>query len=110
MRSPAEKWCREQGLDVFVRDTVREREASAANPAPTPVAAARPSRIELIGLEMTVARLIPQTFDERTVEDAREILGRTPDQRPLAVWINVASHLTERPDPFAFQTREGTVG
>jgi hypothetical protein len=128
------RWCRDQGLDLLGRDTSREREVRAervgpavplpapaepageppapAEPAAEPPAPAAPSRseyAELVAIEMTMARIIPQWFDELTVEEAREILERTPHQ-PRAGSIGFANHLIERPDTFAFQTREGAVG
>ena len=59
---------------------------------------------------MIAARVRPQAFDELTVEEARQILGRMPGQSAGAVSLLISTHLTERPDTFAFRTREGSLG
>jgi hypothetical protein len=59
---------------------------------------------------MTEARIVPRTFDELTVEQAREILERVPNQKLEITWLLNDENLVERPDSFAFKTREGTVG
>jgi hypothetical protein len=68
------------------------------------------SQWNLIGLDMVEARISPQTFDEWTVEEAREILERMPEQRSRTAWMMIDAALAERPDTFAFKTREGAVG
>ena len=74
------RWCRDRGIDLFGDVATAEVEAARA---PFAKKAAAPSRSvsELIGLDMTEARILPQTFDEMTVEEAREILGRIPANR-----------------------------
>ena len=54
---------------------------------------------------MIEARILPQTFDDLTVEDAREILERTPDKKPSTASMMIGHNLKERPDTFAFKTR-----
>jgi hypothetical protein len=102
------KWCREQGIDVFSHATTGGRALAAA---PRPKAAAQPF-VQLIGLDLIEARILPQTFDELTVEAAREILGRMPDypNQSKTAWMMIDVNLAEHPDTFAFKTREGTVG
>ena len=68
------------------------------------------SHLSLIGLDMIEARILPQSFDELTVEDAREILERMPEKKSATAWMMIDAQLAERPDTFAFRTREGTVG
>jgi len=108
------RWFRERGLDLLGQSTSGEREAAtvparAAAELTAPVATPQ-SPFQLGGLEMTVARIIPHTFDELSVEEAGDILERTADQKSSAAWMLFANHLTERPDTFAFRTREGTLG
>ena len=59
---------------------VETAEVEAAAPAQVAKEAAPASRtvFGLIGLDMVEARILPQSFDEMTVEEAREILGRMP--------------------------------
>ncbi len=59
---------------------------------------------------MIEARIVPQTFDEMTVEEAREILERMPETKSSTAWMMFDTNLRERPDTFAFKTREGVVG
>jgi RNA polymerase sigma factor (sigma-70 family) len=102
------RWCRDRGVDLFGRVVTAEIEAAA------PVAKAAPMAFRpasaLVGLDMIDARILPQSFDEMTVEEAREILGRMPKNRYPATHMMIDSNLVERPDTFAFQTREGVVG
>jgi hypothetical protein len=100
-------WCRERGIDLFSQGEAAGIGMAAA------VAKARPgyrSDSAIIGLDMMEARILPQSFDEMTVEEAREILGRMPENRSDAVSMMIDSHLAERPDTFAFKTRGGVVG
>ena len=64
----------------------------------------------LTGIDMIEARILPQSFDELTVEDVREILQRVPEQESKSEWILNFENLAERPDTYAFKTRAGTVG
>jgi hypothetical protein len=101
------QWCRDQGIDVFGYVIMAgPRPAGAAGPK----AAGQESQFALIGLDMIEARIVPDTFDELTVEDAREILDRMPEQKPRTAWMMIDAQLAERPDTFAFKTREGAVG
>ncbi len=59
---------------------------------------------------MMESRVLPESFDELTVEVAREILERMPENKPNTAWMMINAELTERPDTFAFKTREGVVG
>ena len=78
--------------------------AKAAAPEPE-------SQSGLIGLDMIEARVLPESFDELTVEDTREILERSPTaKRPSVAWMMIDAQLAERPDTFAFKTPKGTVG
>ncbi len=85
--------------------------AFARGPAPAPKGAlpAPETGIALIGLGMIDARILPQIFDELTVEEAREILGRMPSRSGNPSMM-IDAQLAERPDTFAFKTREGVVG
>jgi hypothetical protein len=101
------RWCRARGIDLLCyRDPV---EIEAAPIAKKPITTFQP-RFGLLGLDMIEARVLPQSFDDMTVEEAREILGRKPEDKTGRAWMLVANHLTERPDTFAFKTREGSVG
>jgi hypothetical protein len=64
----------------------------------------------LVGLDMVEVRILPQTFDELTVEQTREFLGRMPKDRSGTAWMMIDPQLRERPDSFAFKTREDVVG
>ena len=66
------------------RAQLRDRQPQARVPVPRrgPTAAEPESPFALIGLDMIEARILPQTFDELTVEEAREILERMPEQIP----------------------------
>ena len=59
---------------------------------------------------MIEARVLPESFDELTVEDTREILERSPATRSPVAWMMIDAQLAEHPDTFAFKTRDGTVG
>ncbi len=107
-------WCRERGLDLLGLRTLRGPEAKivpakGAADIRAPAMASQ-SPFQLRGLEMTVARIIPDTFDELSVEEAGEILERPADRTATVARMLFANHLTERPDTFAFRTREGTLG
>jgi hypothetical protein len=101
------KWRRDHGIGVFGH-------VIAAGPEELVPAGAEPARpqpqIMLVGLDLIEARIVRPTFDELTVEEAREILGRMPVKESSISWLMVDSQLTEKPDTFAFQTREGAVG
>ncbi len=73
------RWCRDQGVDLF-RYAVT---AAAGAMMPAPAASERTRRprqaetdFTLIGLDLVEARILPETFDGVTVEEAREMLGR----------------------------------
>jgi hypothetical protein len=102
------RWCRDQGIDVFVR---LDRVGARAPVAPAKAEVEEPQSLStLIGLDMIEARIVPHTFDELTVEETREILGRVPPNTTRIAWMMIDPYVTERPDTFAFKTREGTVG
>jgi hypothetical protein len=101
------QWRRDQGIDVF---------GYMVPSGPVPAAPAKAeaaeleSQLSLIGIDLIEARIVPQTFDELTVEEAREILERMPENKSGISWMMIDHQLTERPDTFAFKTREGAVG
>ncbi len=108
------RWCRDQGVDVFgYVAAAAPGEASLPEGAET-ARARRPqqaqSQFALIGLDVTAARILPQTFDELSVEEAREILDRMPADTSRTAWMTSDAQLAELPDTFAFKTREGAVG
>ena len=45
--------------------------------------------LSLIGLDMIGARILPESFDELTVEDAREILERMPAHKRSTAWMMI---------------------
>jgi hypothetical protein len=100
------RWCRDQGIDILSSVSRREAVGGAAKDK---AAAPEPSFV-LIGLEMIEARILPQSFEELTVEEVREILDRSPANRSRTVRFTIDAHLAERPDTFAFKTRGGAVG
>jgi hypothetical protein len=105
------RWCRDRGIDLFGYLETAEVEVEAARaPVAKKAARASQSRSGLVGLDMMEVRILPQSFDEMTVEEAREILGRMPEKMPSTAWMMLRTHLTERPDSFAFKTGEGSVG
>jgi hypothetical protein len=59
---------------------------------------------------MTIERITPESFDELTVQEARDFLDRGVNQRNRFPRIAFGTHLTERPATFVFRNREGTVG
>lgn len=59
---------------------------------------------------MIAARILPEMFGASTVTEAREALGRMPPDRSGIAWMMIGDDLAERPDTFAFRTREGAVG
>ncbi len=67
-------------------------------------------KLPFIGPGMIAARILPETFNELTARDAREILERDRDVQPDIGWIKVDARLAEKPDTFAFKTPEGLVG
>lgn len=64
----------------------------------------------LIGLEIDQARILSESFEEMTVEEAREILGRSPETRGRVAWIFASTNRAKPPATFAIMTRGGTVG
>jgi peroxiredoxin len=105
---PFTRWCRDQKMDVF---------GHLSTPRPELVPAGVESVEEIkpefscLGLDMLAAQIVPITFDEVTVEEARDILGRSPhgDRSPIA-WMSIDNQLIEKPATFVFRTREGAVG
>lgn len=67
-------------------------------------------KLPFIGPGMIAAHILPETFNELTARDAREILERDRDVQPDIGWIKVDARLAEKPDTFAFKTPEGLVG
>jgi hypothetical protein len=100
-------WCREHAIDAF-----GAAETARAKTAPAPFAKSEPpeSQVALIGLDMLRARILPQSFDDMSVEGAREILDRILENQSGTMWMEIDPRILERPDTFAFKTREGTVG
>ena len=101
------QWCRDQGIDLF--SYLPEERPRMVGPR-AKAASSKPDSTIIIGLDMIAGRILPETFNELTVEDAREILERQPDYKPRTAWMAVAEDLAERPDTYVFRTREGTVG
>jgi RNA polymerase sigma factor (sigma-70 family) len=101
-------WCRDRGIDLFAYVDTAEVEAAA--PVAKKAAPVSRSVSGLIGLDMVEARILPQSFDELTVEEAREILGRMPGTKSSTAWMIGGTDLTERPETFAFRTRGGALG
>jgi hypothetical protein len=110
------EWCRNHGIDVFAEATTPDPRVAAA-PAPLTKAAAAfekaavpVTHFALIGLEMRAAPIVSQTFDEMSVEDAREILARMSETKFRTAFMHIDDQLVERPSTFVFTTREGAVG
>jgi hypothetical protein len=103
------RWCRDQGIDVF-SNLSRTSGAMPAGMAAKPAPAGREFLVSLIGPDMIERCIVPQSFDELTVEEAREILDRLPEQKSPTASMTTDAQLVERPDTFAFKTREGLVG
>jgi hypothetical protein len=101
------EWCREHRIDMFGQATTPGPPGAAM---PAQKAALRVSQFALIGLDMRAARILPQSFDEMSVEDARQILERMPENKSSIAWMIFDNYLVERPNTFAIKTREGTVG
>ncbi len=104
------RWCRDQGIDVF-NHVSRPTGVAPLGIAAKKAAAGGPEiQLMLIGLDMVEARVLPESFDALTVEEVREILDRVPSAVPRNAWMMIDAQLAERPDTFAFKTRQGTVG
>jgi RNA polymerase sigma factor (sigma-70 family) len=67
-------------------------------------------KLTFVGPGVVKARILPETFNEMTTREAREILERVREVKTNVGWIKVDASLAERPDTFAFKTREGIVG
>jgi hypothetical protein len=67
-------------------------------------------KLNFIGPGMIPARILPETFNELTARDARDILERARFEHPDVGWIKIDAQLAERPDTYVFKTREGVVG
>jgi RNA polymerase sigma factor (sigma-70 family) len=67
-------------------------------------------RFTFVGPGVVEARILPETFNELTTREARAILERVTEVKMNVAWISVDNRLAERPDTFAFKTREGIVG
>ena len=39
-----------------------------------------------------------------------DILGRLPERKSHIAWMTIDAHMHERPDTFAIQTRDGSMG
>jgi RNA polymerase sigma factor (sigma-70 family) len=109
------RWCRDQGIDVVTHVAAASRRAVAKAKrgeleAPATIEQGSGAPSALFGFDMIAERIMPETFDELTVEEAREILGRTPKEPTRPAWMSIGPGLKERPDTFVFQTREGAVG
>ena len=104
------RWCRDRGIDLCAYVEAAEVEAAAPEPVAKKAAPAPRTVFGLLGLDMVEARILPQSFDEMTVEEAREILGRPPRTETRLAWMFNGNDLTERPDTFAFRNRDGALG
>ncbi len=67
-------------------------------------------KLTFLGPGMIAGRILPETFNELTPRDARELLERVRLADPNISWIKVDRQLAEKPDTFAFKTHEGVVG
>lgn len=99
-------WCRERGIDVITN----ESQVAYMGAAPSD-GTSRPSTIvQLVGLDMVARRVLPESFDEMSVEKVEEILNRRPEEKSELAWMSPQTGTEHRPCTFVIKTRDGNVG
>ena len=66
--------------------------------------------LQLIGIDMVAMPLRPKAFDQLSVEQAREILGRSVAREPSITWMSIDANLVERPKTFLIRIRDDSIG
>jgi hypothetical protein len=62
---------------------------------------------DLIGLDMTALCVLPNSYDEMTVTELKELLARWPVRESSAYMLSVS---VPRRDTYAIVTKSGTAG
>ena len=95
------EWCWDQRIDL-IGQTLDFQEEKGARPKSR-------AALQFVGREIEALRILPQTFDELSVEEVREILDRYW-QELSATWLMSDASLSLHPDTFAFRTADRSVG
>jgi hypothetical protein len=98
------QWCRRHGIDLAARAPSGVA-GGGGPPLPAP-----PNGLELDGLDMVALLVVPSAFDEMTVEDVRDLIGRYPQEERNIAWMSRWSEVRRKPSTYAFKTRDGSLG
>jgi beta-lactamase regulating signal transducer with metallopeptidase domain len=93
-------WCRAHGANLGVVKTRLSKTFDAKPFGPT-------IGFDLVGLDMTALRVLPNSYDEMTVTELKELLARWPGRESQAYMLSLTD---PRRDTYAIATKSGAMG